>query len=624
MANNHLFFFLLLSLHAIAASAQSVYVSIDCGSSSSSAYKDDIGITWTGDGTYINTGENKVVQTTTNSISKVMSTLRVFSTRKKNCYSIPITKGTKVLVRASFYYGNYDKKSSPPSFDVLLDGNLWSSVDTSISSDVLFIEAILVERSDSISVCLAQTQPNQFPFISALEVRSLESTMYPYFDSNYALLLRRRNSFGANQTVRSPDDIYDRIWVPEITGNGLIPVTSSASTINTTDTPDNPPIIVLQNAITTADTSIYIELDTNLPNQEVPVYMNLYFSDVDQQTQLRSFNIDVDSIPSTTDPVTPQYAALTEASLNGFNASSSNIFTLVPTIDSLLPPLINAMEVFVVAGPLTNGTNTADVEQLKLLQIQFSVLAGWSGDPCLPSPYTWDWVNCSSDDTPRITALYLNGYGLSGTLPDFSSMDALQTIDLHNNSFTGDIPSSLANLPNLVDLNLANNELSGSVPTSLSQNKKLKLNVSGNKILCATDTKSYCQSSSSSSSGTPSDNSTNTTSSSSKSSSSKLPIILGVTIPAFIIFIAIVAFLAITSHKRKIAAFAKTNAGQTNGSNKPSVPPPQREVMPPESKDVENELPHHDMEAELSDLMDQHTFQHQYDGRSPNPLLHKP
>ena len=45
------------------------------------------------------------------------------------------------------------------------------------------------------------------------------------------------------------------------------------------------------------------------------------------------------------------------------------------------------------------------VEGLVLLQETFSVLQEWTGDPCLPLSYTWDWVNCSSDDIPRVTAL---------------------------------------------------------------------------------------------------------------------------------------------------------------------------------------------------------------------------
>lgn len=52
------------------------------------------------------------------------------------------------------------------------------------------------------------------------------------------------------------------------------------------------------------------------------------------------------------------------------------------------------------------------VEGLALLRESFDVLQGWSGDPCLPAPYSWDWINCSSDSTPRVTALYVKPFFL--------------------------------------------------------------------------------------------------------------------------------------------------------------------------------------------------------------------
>jgi hypothetical protein len=46
------------------------------------------------------------------------------------------------------------------------------------------------------------------------------------------------------------------------------------------------------------------------------------------------------------------------------------------------------------------------VEGLGELQNTFSVLQEyWSGDPCLPSPYTWERISCSNDAIPRVTAL---------------------------------------------------------------------------------------------------------------------------------------------------------------------------------------------------------------------------
>lgn len=177
-----------------------MFVSIDCGSATDS-YTDENSIKWIGDETLIQNGESHVVKDI-NAVSHVLSTLRVFTTRKKNCYAIEAEKGGQVLVRASFHYGNYDGKSSPPSFDLHSDGNYWTTVSFSGDDDVSIYEAIYVVKGDYISVCVAQINPSQFPFVSALEVRSLESNMYGHVDSNYALLVRQMVAYGAKTSVR--------------------------------------------------------------------------------------------------------------------------------------------------------------------------------------------------------------------------------------------------------------------------------------------------------------------------------------------------------------------------------------------------------------------------------------
>lgn len=175
-------------------------VSIDCGSSSDS-YVDENKIKWIGDETLIKNGESHVVKDTS-AVSQVLSTLRAFTTRKKNCYAIEAEKGGQVLLRVIFHYGNYDGKSSPPSFDLHADGNYWTTVQFSADDEVKQYEVIYVVKGDYISVCVAQIHPNQFPFISAIEVRSLDSNMYGYFDSEYALLVRQMVAYGSNITIR--------------------------------------------------------------------------------------------------------------------------------------------------------------------------------------------------------------------------------------------------------------------------------------------------------------------------------------------------------------------------------------------------------------------------------------
>lgn len=174
-----------------------VLASIDCGASS--GYVDDNSITWTGDNSLIQNGESRMVQLS-NSVPHVMSTLRVFTTRKKNCYLIKVEKNQRVLVRARFYYGNYDQKSSPPSFDLYLDVNYWATVVT--SKDIIDHEVIYVVKTDTISVCVALTNLDQFPFISALEVRRLDNNMYDGSGSNYGWFWVKRDAYGTRTAVR--------------------------------------------------------------------------------------------------------------------------------------------------------------------------------------------------------------------------------------------------------------------------------------------------------------------------------------------------------------------------------------------------------------------------------------
>ncbi|WRX32955.1 Malectin-like domain - like 10 [Theobroma cacao] len=562
MATYHLF----LIIAASAFSTLNADLSIDCGESD--IYADDYSMGWVGDENYIQHGEAVVVQSS-KSVSQAMTTLRVFTDRKKNCYSIAAGKGSQVLVRASFFYGNYDKKSSPPSFDLLFDGNHWATVETS-GDEVVSHEVIYVTKRDTVSVCVAQTSPNMFPFISAIEVRSLDEKMYGHIDSNYALMLRRRVAYGTKEIIRYSDDLYDRIWVPAINGGDFTVLTSDESFIDVS-LDDNPPGAVFKNAFAPNSTSISIQLGTNLPATEVPIYMNMYFSEVSvlDSTQRRSFQLYIDG-KSTSNPFIPSYGKAGEMYLANFSASSNTNFSLVATSVSTLPPLINALEVFTVSDELTDGTNRDDgryprLEGLASLQNEFDVLGDWGGDPCLPSPYSWDWINCTSASTPRVTALYLGSFGLSGFLPDFSSMTALEIIDLHNNSLIGSIPEFLGTLPNLKQLNLANNELSGLIPSSISKNTKLKLVVTGNPDLCVSG--KSCKTASA-----DGDNPT-FSSSSGKKKKNNQPVILGTVIPIFVLLWVIGGVFAVLHHKRKSAATTGANAGQAGGANRPNGTP---------------------------------------------------
>ncbi|KAG4939895.1 hypothetical protein AAZX31_16G195500 [Glycine max] len=448
-----------------------VFVSIDCGSSESSIDKNNI--RWIGDDDYIQHGESHQVYLGSNPLS----TLRVFTNRKKNCYSIRVGKGEKILTRASFYYGNYDDKFSPPVFDLQFDGNYWATVNTS-SYYYVDYEAIYVTKGNFTSICVAQTRPNQFPFISSLEVRSLDPKMYSHVDSNHALILKWRYASGGNQTIRYPDDVFDRIWTPA-DGIGLSEVKSEASGIDISTAEDHPPEAALENSIVSSSTRQYMQFINRLPTKELPIYITAYFSEVMKSAVgKRSIQMYIDNKPFLS-PIVPPFGSVKEVYITNMTASAETSFVLQASETSTLPPIINAVEVYTLSDTLTAGTDSRDVEGLLQLQLAFEVLVEWSGDPCLPYPYNWDWIQCTTDVKPRVIALYLSGYELRGTLPDFSSMNALETIDFHNNTMEGPILDFLGLLPNLKTLNLSYNRFNGTIPASL-QNKNIELDTTNN------------------------------------------------------------------------------------------------------------------------------------------------
>lgn len=107
---------------------------------------------------------------------KQLTHLRAFPEGIRNCYTVNITRGTSYLIRATFYYGNYDNKSYPPGFDIHLGANFW---DTSIFYFDLPLqkEIMHVPLDDYVRVCLVNNGTGT-PFISALELRPLVNETY--------------------------------------------------------------------------------------------------------------------------------------------------------------------------------------------------------------------------------------------------------------------------------------------------------------------------------------------------------------------------------------------------------------------------------------------------------------
>ncbi|XP_035547836.1 putative leucine-rich repeat receptor-like serine/threonine-protein kinase At2g19230 [Juglans regia] len=122
------------------------------------------------------------------------------------------------------------------------------------------------------------------------------------------------------------------------------------------------------------------------------------------------------------------------------------------------------------------------------IKTQYNVTKNWQGDPCVPSDYSWEGLNCSNDNPPRVISLNLSSSNLTGEIAtSFSKLELTRSLDLSFNELTGPLLEVLEQLPNLKTLDLRGNKLTGSVPEALleqSRNGKLVLRVDANPDLC--------------------------------------------------------------------------------------------------------------------------------------------
>lgn len=153
------------------------------------------------DAPYTDTGVNRVVSSGYNlgNLPRRYSDLRSFPSGTRNCYTLaPLRRGGKYLVRAAFVYGNYDGLNQPPEFDLYLGVNSWKTVVANSTLE----EIMAVATSGSMQVCLVNMGTGT-PFISALELRPLQDSMYSWVNESQSLVLHQnRYNLGGEPDVQ--------------------------------------------------------------------------------------------------------------------------------------------------------------------------------------------------------------------------------------------------------------------------------------------------------------------------------------------------------------------------------------------------------------------------------------
>ncbi|CBI36025.3 unnamed protein product, partial [Vitis vinifera] len=393
--------------------------------------------------------------------------VRSFPEGNKNCYTLRPEggKGNKYLIRARFMYGNYDSNNHLPKFKLYLGTDEWVTVNIEDASAYIREEIIHVPTTDDIYVCLVNIGGGT-PFISTLELRPLNNSIYDQSEQGSLLLFNRWDFCKPENALHRPDDVFDHIWNLSAWSNEWDTLEAAYEISSLSHSEYKLPMSVMMDAVIPVDISepwnFSLDLDDD-PSQNLYIYM--HFAEVQKlrEGDIREFTV----------------------SLNEDDSWGGG----EPTNRSTLPPLINAMEVYKIKDFAQSSTKQGDVLAVKNIRSAYRLTRHWQGDPCLPLDFPWDGLQCSySSDSPTIISLNLSSSNLTGNIhPSFSQLKSLANLDLSYNNLTGTVPEFFADLPLLMVLNLTGNQLTGSVPQTIMEmfkDKDRTLSLGANPNLC--------------------------------------------------------------------------------------------------------------------------------------------
>ncbi|XP_021294642.1 probable LRR receptor-like serine/threonine-protein kinase At1g51860 [Herrania umbratica] len=462
-----------LSSFLIHAQDQPGFINIDCGLPENYSYtENETGLAYISDAAFIDTGISMSVspEFLSDSQWQPLQHVRSFPQGIRNCYSIELSRGNKYLIRANFFYGNYDLQRRVPEFELHLGANLWDIVKLPDASAWIVWEIIHVPSSNYLSLCLVDTGFGT-PFISAIELRPLRNSIYEIQSGSLELYWRYDIASSTNQIFRYKIDEYDRTWWPYNyqTWDQL----NTSLSIDSQKNDFKPPSVIMGTAAVPKNKSMPLSLFLQASNQTNKFYAYMYFAEVEklQANQFREFNISLNG-QHWSGPHSPAYLeASTVYKTSPLTGQLEYEFLIYKARNSSLAPIINAIEVYKVNELPQLQTNQDDVDAVKNIQSTYKIKRNWQGDPCAPEAYVWNGLNCSYNDSPRIISM-----------------------DLSNNSLVGEVPSFLSKLPLLRVLNLKKNKLIGSVPVELilrSKDGSLILSSVAVKMLSSSSVQSY-------------------------------------------------------------------------------------------------------------------------------------
>ncbi|KAL8143581.1 hypothetical protein V2J09_016613 [Rumex salicifolius] len=410
---------------------------LNCGSSADLQTET---LKYVADNPYTKTGNATTVKIA-NAVP-LLSTLRYFPDKsfRRHCYSFPVVRGSKHLIRTTYFYGGFDGGDSPPVFEQFVDGARWCTVNTTedyAAGRSSYYELVVAALGDKLAVCLGRskdTRPESSPFISGLEVMLLDALVYKPVDfGRYMLATVARHSFGnvSDEFISFPDDNFNRLWESYKVSS---PIVYCKSHVTPSDFWNIPPARVFSTALTNSRGK---SLELSWPAAAVPTgkyYVALYFQDNRSPSPYswRVFNVTINgNIFSSGLNVSAKGVAVYG---DQWPLSGPTRIVLTPLDGIPVGPVINAAEMLQIL-PAAARTIPRDVMALEGMTKNISNLpSDWVGDPCLPQRFSWTGVVCSDLQLRiSVTTLNLTGMGLTGTLPpSITNLSDITNLYAHN------------------------------------------------------------------------------------------------------------------------------------------------------------------------------------------------
>jgi senescence-induced receptor-like serine/threonine-protein kinase len=165
----------------------------------------------------------------------------------------------------------------------------------------------------------------------------------------------------------------------------------------------------MSTAETARNESLYLTLSFRPPDPNAKFYVYMHFAEIEvlKSNQTREFSIWLNE-----DVISPSFKLrylLTDTFVTPDPVSgiTINFSLLQPPGEFVLPPIINALEVYQVNEFLQIPTHPQDVDAMRKIKATYRVKKNWQGDPCVPVDYSWEGIDCiQSDNTtnPRVVS----------------------------------------------------------------------------------------------------------------------------------------------------------------------------------------------------------------------------